>query len=219
MLFSAEPEALGLSERWSFGPSRSWALAAALALSCPARGAGPTAPPVLPPSIGAQRLQSLLQDFVDKAYQKAFRHLGDERDFDHGHFLFASQAPEAPPVAILYHTQELAFYAAARSGYEWLDPDGRNWIQWLSDGRIENARGYLRPGPRRAASFDEQTLERHHTILAEMLEPKAFGASSALRSRQVVFTRSTCPAAEATPDILQIRLPASERVCLTLSAF
>lgn len=166
----------------------------------------------------APKLQALLQSFVDKTYLKAFRHLGDERDFDHGHFLFASGAPGAAPVAILYHTQELAYYAAAGSAYAWLDPNGRNWIQWLSDGRVENARRYLSadPGP---LPFDPAALKSHHTILAEMLDPSAFGTRR-LVSRQVVFTRESCPSRVDPSSTLVIRMPGGpRRVCLSLSEY
>lgn len=208
-----EPE--GPRRRRSLGPA-ALALAAALLLARPAQA--PASPSALPPRVDAARLQALLQSFVDKTYLKAFRHLGDERDFDHGHFLFASAAPGAAPVAILYHTQELAYYAAKGSAYAWLDPEGRNWIQWLSDGRVENARRYLsaHPGP---LPVDPRALSRHHTILAAMLEPSAFGARRLL-ARQVVFSREACPARLDRSSTLVIRLPgAARRVCLSLSEY
>jgi hypothetical protein len=156
----------------------------------------------------------LLQSFVDRAYLKAFRHLGDERDFDHGHFLYASD--DGPPVAILYHTQELAYYAKPRGPFGWLDPDGRNWVQWLSDGRVENARRYRRSRFGPAVLAELAALERHHTILADMLDPAAFGARI-LRARQIVFTRASC--AGPAEGRLSIRLPRAGRVCLALSEY
>jgi hypothetical protein len=173
----------------------------------------------LPRAVGRERLQALLQSFVDKAYGKAFRHLGEERDFDHGHFLFASQDPDAAPVAILYHTQELAYYAKPGSGYGWLDPEGRNWVQWLSDGRVENAKDLARADQPSGLPVSPEELKSHHTILAEMLQPARFGAAAglrALRSRQVVFTKTACSAAAGQ---LTIRLPDASRVCLALSEY
>jgi len=201
--------------RRSLGPA-AWLLCATLLVAGPAHA--PAAPSAPPPPVSASRLQSLLQRFVDQTYLKAFRHLGDERDFDHGHFLFASADPGAAPVAILYHTQELAYYAAAGSAYGWLDPDGRNWIQWLKDGRVENARRYLSPNPE-PLPYDPQALKSHHTILAEMLEPSAFGGRL-LRSRQIVFTRQSCPSRLDPSSMLVIRMPgAGRRVCLSLSQY
>jgi hypothetical protein len=172
---------------------------------------------VLPRAIGRERLQALLQLFVDTKYGKAFRHLGEERDFDHGHFLFASDDADAAPVAILYHTQELAFYAEPKSEYGWLNPEGRNWIQWLSDGRVENAARLQRADPPRGLPASLEELRAHHTILAEILEPARFGAAGlrALRSRQVVFTKAACVAGS-----LRVRVPSSaEPVCLALSEY
>jgi hypothetical protein len=224
------------------GPSRALLLAAALAVFGPSRAATgqPTAvraaagaavravlpaqdlprlPSLaLPRMVGKERLQALLQAFVDRAYGKAFRHLGEERDFDHGHFLFASDAPDAAPVAILYHTQELAYYEPPRSDYGWLDPEARNWVQWLDDGRIENAKGLQSADAPRGLPVDEAALRSHHTILAQMLRPGLFGGH-APRSRQVVFTKAPCPAAGSDPSLMEVRLPSAERVCLSLSEY
>jgi hypothetical protein len=200
---------VGLSRPRSLGP--------ALVLLCAlARPAASGALAALPPRVDRARLQALLQSFVDRTYLKAFRHLGDERDFDHGHFLYKADGEDSGPVAILYHTQELALYAAPRSGYGWLDPEGRNWVQWLSDGRVENARRYRRASFGPAVLAELAALERHHTILADMLDPAAFGAR-VLRARQVVFTRTACGAAR--DDRLAILLPRSGRVCLALSEY
>ena len=192
------------------------ARAALPAQKLPGMGALP-----LPRAVGREKLQALLQAFVDKAYGKAFRHLGEERDFDHGHFIFASQDPDAAPVAILYHTQELAYYAKPGSGYGWIDPEKRNWIQWLSDGRVENAKALERPDPPSSLPVSPEELKSHHTILAEMLQPARFGAAAglrALRSRQVVFTKTPCDAAAAGGP-LRIRLPDASSVCLALSEY
>ncbi len=180
----------------------------------------PAAPAAaLPARFDTRRLQTMLQAFVDRAYLRAFRHLGDEKDFDHGHFLFASDAPDAPPVAILYHTQELAYYAAAGSAYAWLDPEGRNWIQWLSDGRIENARLRLSAVAPEALPVDPAALRAHHTILPEMLNASAFGAKR-LFSRQIVFTQEACPSDPDPASTLFIHLPgAPRRLCLALSEY
>ena len=150
----------------------------------------------------AARLQGYLQRFADGAYLKSFRHLGEERDFDHGHLLFADSKE---PVAILYHTQELAYY-----DHSWLDPEGRNWVQWLSDGRVENAKRYERRGPMPALPAPLEALRAHKTVLPEMLEPSAFGARR-LTSRQVVFTRAACGGAT-----ISVRLR-GRRVCLSVN--
>src|SRR5579883_2361757 len=139
------------------------ALAAAPARAQPFSALG------LPKSVTKPLLQGLLQSFVDHEYRKAFRHLGDERDFDHGHLLFAPGSDK--PVAVLYHTQELAVYQPSASPFTFLDPRGRNWLQWVGDGRIANASGFLRKGFPRGASWDLfvaedlPVLEAHHTIL------------------------------------------------------
>lgn len=62
-------------------------------------------------------LRTRLQQFVALNYQRAFRYLGDRADFFHGHFLFSEPQLHGPtpsnfqkPLAILYHTQEEAYY-------------------------------------------------------------------------------------------------------------
>lgn len=178
----------------------------------------------LPQALGKPVLQNLLQSFVDLTYLKSFRHLGDERDFDHGHLLFSS-GPKPQPVAILYHTQELALDETGE--YAYIDAEGRNWLQWLKTGAIENANRYARrsyPRSARWALFEKLELpglKRHRTLTGAMLDPDLLGVELSPDSFQWVFTRVACPAAdEGAPDaaLIGIRLPTKERVCLALSA-
>lgn len=176
----------------------------------------------LPEALRPAELQELLQSFVDKVYLKGFRHLGDERDFDHGHVLYDDSGR---PLAILYHTQELARGRPLGSAFAYVDAGARNWIQWLSDGRVENAARYKRRDYPRTAQWDWfrtaelPALESHHTILDKMLDPSRVAIDVA-RTRQWVFTRVPC-ADHAPPPRgadLRIVLPTRETVCLALSA-
>jgi hypothetical protein len=174
----------------------------------------------LPASLTKDKLKGLLQRFIDAGYQRSFLHLGEERDFDHGHLLFSAATRE--PIAILYHTQETA---AASAGSARLDPRGRNWLQWLSDGRVENAARYVRASYPRSAEWDWfvakmlPELLRRHTILDKMLDPTRIGADPA-RTVQWEFTRVDCgPAArEDASSVIGVTLPDRTPVCLALSA-
>lgn len=174
----------------------------------------------LPSSVSRARLQGLLQGFVDRAYLKGFRHLGDERDFDHGHFLYGAD-PERP-VAILYHTQELAHLEKRGGEFGYLDFDSRNWIQWIGRGEVENARRYLRSEYPRGGSWDwfvQRKLPDYAargTIVDKMLDP-ALGLT---QGRQWEFSRVPCAGLERDPDAAAIRveLPAGRAVCLWLGA-
>ena len=170
------------------------------------------------------RMQGLLQRFVDKLYLKAFRHLEYERDFDHGHVLYAPASKT--PVAILYHTQGLAQDEPAGSDFGFLDPGARNWIQWMDRDGIENADRYQRASFPDTASwrwFQAErlpSLRRYHTILDKMLDPERVGAETS-DSRQLVFTRFDCaspPAPRPGHAPIDIRLPTGEKICLALSA-
>lgn len=193
---------------------RSAVLAAALAAAAPAQAA--RLPLRLPAGLDRSGLERLLQSFVDGKYGSAFRHLGDERDFDHGHILFA---PDGRPRAVLYHTQELALYETAESGFGWLDPQGRNWLQWLDDGKVENANAYVRASYPDGAEWDWfrykelPALVEHHTVLPKMLDGARLGLDVS-RAEQWVFTRASC--AEG-PAAMRVSLPTGERVCLSLS--
>jgi hypothetical protein len=176
----------------------------------------------LPDALSKPRLQSLLQTFVDSGYGRCFRHLGDERDFDHGHVLI--DARTRAPIAILYHTQELAAEASA-ADYGYVDPDGRNWLQWLDGRGIENARSYERASYPRSGSWDWfvarelPKLRERHTITDKMLDPTRLGSELA-QSLQWTFTRTACPG--AGPDdasrVMRVTLPDRTPVCLALSA-
>jgi hypothetical protein len=168
-----------------------------------------------PPAFSKVEFQGLLQRFVNEQYLKSFRHLGEERDFDHGHLLFDSRSTQRP-VAILYHTQELTTDSA-------LNPEDRNWLQWVDRGNIENAIRYERKSYPRTAAWqwfqqrELAALRRHHTILDKMLDPELLGADVS-DSRQWVFDRVDCAAPPApASDVMQITLPSGSTVCLNLS--
>ena len=190
----------------------------AVLLFCwPLLGAGIGPKPMLP--VPKMEFQALLQKFVDQMYMKGFRHLGDERDFDHGHFLYNG---ESKAIAILYHTQELADQNTADSGFGYIDPSGRNWIQWLGEGRIENAQRYLRKTYPATATwdwfreFELPGLSKHHTILDKMLDPSLVSLD-VTKTSQWVFTKIPCAQAPSAGDEIQILLPTNEKVCLVLS--
>lgn len=186
--------------------------------AAPARASAPAG------GIEPARMQALLQSFVDKLHMKAFRHLGDERDFDHGHVLYAPGTKT--PVAILYHTQELAQDEPAGSEYGLLDAGARNWIQWVDRGVIENASRYERrefPDSAYWRWFQAErvpVLKQYHTIVDKMLDPARLGADTS-DSLQLEFTRVDCASRPAPPpgrQPIDVRLPTGERVCLSLGA-
>lgn len=170
--------------------------------------------------VGKDRFQALLQTFVAQAYQKDFRHLGDERDFDHGHILSGA---DGSPVAIMWHTQELALYEPAGGEFGYVNPEGRNWLQWIADGRIENADRYQRTAYPAGASWDWfqsselPALRKNHTILDKMLDPALLSVDPA-KTVQYVFTRVDC-GASSSPNgpPMRIVLPTREAVCLSLA--
>jgi hypothetical protein len=176
--------------------------------------------PGLAIEVGKGQFQALLQTFVEKSYQKGFRHLGDERDFDHGHVL---SGQDGAPVAIMWHTQELALYEPAGGEFGYVDPGGRNWLQWISDGRIENADRYERKSyPATAAwdwfrASDLPGLRKNRTILDKMLDPGRVSIDPA-KTVQYVFTRVECGRASPAPDSeMRVLLPTREAVCLSLA--
>jgi hypothetical protein len=123
-------------------------------------------------------------------------------------------------VAILYHTQELAG-DHANDDFRYINPEARNWIQWISDGHIENAALYLRAQYPATATWDYfralelPALQARHTVLPKMLDPK-LGVDAA-KTQQWVFTKVSCGAA-ASADEMRVVLPTKEEVCLSLSA-
>ncbi len=158
---------------------------------------------------GAGELGSLLQEFVDRGFGRSFRELGVERDFDHGHLLFAEG--EERPFAVLYHTQELGAVPGA-------DPAARNWLQMIGSRRVEDARRFLRASYPRDAYwewFRARELPRYRekgTIVWEMLDPGLLGARVA-SARQWEFSRTSC---RSSRD-LAIRVPGRGPVCLKSS--
>lgn len=147
----------------------------------------------LPNQFTLPRLQSLLNQFSKEAYGKAFRSIGVEEDFFHGHVLFERTLHKGQmvlsPKAILYHTQEDAHKAhwekSVDPKYDYLDITTRNWIQWLTDeasidgSTIENARDYLDFAQKEPSQFFDEKAEPqkelHYTIHAKNLDAHKLG--------------------------------------------
>ena len=124
----------------------------------------------------------------------------------------------------MWHTQELALYEPAGGEFGYLNPRGRNWLQWLSDGRIENADRFQRKSYPSGPAWDWfrvselPGLQRNHTILDKMLDPELLAIDPA-KTVQYVFTRIDCGRASLEPGSADMRvvLPTREAVCLSLS--
>ena len=174
----------------------------------------------LPTQVGLDEMQSLLQRFVDETYPTAFRLLGDSRDFDHGHFLYAENLPtNRKPFAVLWHTQERGLCKGMQFQF---DPTARNWIQWLDPKRpLQNAIKYKRraypatPAWRALVELRLSDAEECHTIHPEMLDPEALGLRVASTS-QWSFTKKDCE--EIKDNRIDISLPPNgARICLEVS--
>lgn len=159
----------------------------------------------------SKELEALVQSFAHAHYQKSFRYLGDENDFDHGHFLFAPGAER--PSAILYHTQEMApTYRRLKPGgkYDYIDAEGRNWIQFIDrPERIVNAQEFLKDGLREHPRFRE-----YRTITDKMLDQERLGMKIE-RTVQWVFNQTDCD--ERNGQLLVIRLGSGQAACLRSS--
>lgn len=158
----------------------------------------------LPPRLDEARLRGLLQTFVNDGWGRRFESLGAEEDFDHGHLLLDAATGE--PVAILYHTRELAVPAPAE----------RSWIQWFDGRGVENAARYERASYPSSASWDwfvARDLPRfksRNTVVEKMLDPARMGVEFA-PGPQWTFTRSACGEG---PGRFSISLPDRSSVCL-----
>ncbi|MBI3564892.1 MAG: hypothetical protein HY079_06840 [Elusimicrobia bacterium] len=166
-----------------------------------------------PRDLPKERLRGLLQSFADAGWDRRFRRLGDEDDFDHGHLLI--DARSGRPRAILYHTQELVADA----------PEGRNWLQWLDGRGIEDARAYERAAYPRSGAWDWfvardlPRLRARGTVLDKMLDPVRLGFEPGA-GRQWTFTRVACGSAAEDPSSSVLRVSRSDGspVCLALGA-
>jgi hypothetical protein len=196
----------------------------------------------LPHALTRAQVQALVQRFVDAKHGKAFRHLGDDQDFDHGHLLFKDKQG-GRPVAVLFHTQERASrWSSEDPGgkYDYVDKKGRNWIVWLDpDKPIENARDYERaaypdtPEWREWVKLHLEMYQGAFTITYDMLDPKKLGVDPDLGfpskrlNDQFNFHRTDCARLpRPLPEdkaFIEVLLPAAspgaarERVCLALT--
>jgi hypothetical protein len=168
----------------------------------------------LPPEFTSERLELLLNRFSEKTHSKAFRFIGVEEDFFHGHVLFERKLHEGQmrlhPRAILYHTQEDAHKAhwekLVDPKYDYLNVTTRNWIQWLSDEpsqdglKITNAREYLDVNQKDPAQFfdehAEPQKELHYTIHAKNLDPHKLGFILAGELQFEFYLEKTSPYGE-----------------------
>lgn len=179
-----------------------------------------------PKEFNKKRLALLLQKAVDKMYLKGFRYLGDTNDFDHGHILFVLDKSSLPKaVAILYHTQEQAYdyhEKEPESKYDYLNPNARNWIQWLDmPEKVENARQYERTVYPFGAEWDSYkaysvpAFKRHFTVHQFMLDPKFLGGEVAF-AIQWGFYKIDSPIKNQNSNVIKIKLPRNNSVSLAL---
>jgi len=171
-----------------------------------------------PAALSKDEFESLLQRFVDEQHRKSFMLLGDEKDFDHGHFLYSARSSDRP-LAILYHTQELTRYPS-------INHKDRNFIQWVDSGLINNAARYQRLTYTKKdkdywqMQAELEALRENDTILDKMLDPERLGWKIA-ESKQWVFKRVDCgkkpPGFDA--NLIQVTMPAGNTACLTLSNY
>lgn len=181
----------------------------------------------VPPELDEKRIEKLLQAFTDATHGKAFRYLGVEHDFFHGHILYDADKKAR---AILYHTQEDAYDAHWRGTvdkkFDYVNVTTRNWIQWLDAGeKIENARVYQDPRWRPAAQFwDEKAAPQenlHYTIHSHEMDPEKLGFR-VVEMMSLNFYEDDC--AGPRDDYyrmrrgpIQVRVPKQGEVCLSLS--
>ena len=162
--------------------------------------------------VPAERLQEYLQRFVSQVYGRAIENIGVPEDFDHGHLLYRQGRDGRPaPFAILYHLQEDA--SLAEEFQRRLDPDSRNWLQWIDSPErpAENARAYARQ--KQPAAF--RSFAEANTIISLMLDPQLLGGQ-VVRDAQWSFRRADCGADHAYD--FEVRLPSSEALCLRLNS-
>jgi len=175
-----------------------------------------------PKEFSKDRLQRLLQRVVDTVYMKGFRYLGEQADFNHGHILFVS----GNPVAILYHTQENAYYDHRNkpgSKYDYLNKSTRNWIQWLGNpDLVENANKYERTAYpdtlvwERFIRYSVPVFRDHYTITPPMLNPEFLGGEVTFEL-QWRFTKTTPNATRPSDsNVVNVILPTGEIVFLIL---
>ena len=166
--------------------------------------------------ISAQKLQLLLQRFIDSQFEKAFRYIGDKNDFFHGHLLFTDDLPldkegRLEPFAILYHTQEDAHEHHLRDPggpYDYLNPHTRSWVQMIDSqdkqsGPIFNAFQLMFdffPNDADSHSSLNATKERY-TVFTTQLDTNKFPAAyrrNIVGQMQIEFYESNCEP-EANP--------------------
>lgn len=198
----------------------------------------------LPSAFSLSRVERLLQTVVTRLHGKAFRYLGVDEDFFHGHLLFEETKTESghrlTPRAILYHTQEEAHAAHWRGTvdkkYDYLDVTTRNWIQWLSDEeekdgeRLENARIYFQreqTNPRydwhqfwKEGAEPEERF--YYTVHDRRLDPQRLGFK-VYGALQFEFYRTDCDSLGENPygmwrGPIRVLLPNGKKTCLKVGA-
>lgn len=155
-----------------------------------------------PSELSRDFLKRMLQSFHDQHRGRAFRALGDARDFNHGHIVTDGTTVGA----LLLHTQEQAKNAPPGSPFSYLDSGQRNWLVYLREPdkfiNAESLRYRDRPADwperwERHTTFDDYVY-KYKTVTVMMLDPAKTGiaARSFLESEkgeQLNFNKASCP--------------------------
>jgi hypothetical protein len=183
-------------------------------------------------NVERDEVQKAIQMMVDLHLGNAFRDLGDERDFYHGHMLVeapegtkkmnATKLPNAQPFAILFHTQENYSRKDTKTQktiYEYFAPEERNWLAFLKPTlKIENANQYKNAN--QPSRFSVYEVAR--TINIEMLDPKLLKKKVADYGRfgQFQFKETKCrhlpENLRQVGNLIEINIPNHKTICLEL---
>ncbi|OYZ18966.1 MAG: hypothetical protein B7Y39_12690 [Bdellovibrio sp. 28-41-41] len=156
----------------------------------------------LPKELTREFLTINIQYYYNQYNGVTFRHLGDWRDFDHGHLL---KDPTNRLRGVLFHTQERGNLFALDSRFHFINKELRNWLLFIDRPLMfENAIKYkydFKPSFWNAEYEKNVTWKQYEdagTVVELMLDPNKTGFNiqpfmSKEKTEQFYFKKAICP--------------------------
>lgn len=178
----------------------------------------------LPNELSRSFLTMNLQSFYDQYYNVSFKHIGDWRDFDHGHLLKDATGALR---GVLFHTQERASLAKPDSDYTFIDKSKRNWLLFTHRPfefhnaykfRFTQRPAFWNQEYEKNVSWDEYA--QAGTVVELMLDPEKIGFKivpfmSLDKTEAFYFKKAKCPdIIKYESNIIEIKNHQGQRECL-----
>lgn len=170
------------------------------------------------------QFKKILAEASKQLYAKAYKYLGEEKDFFHGHVLYPVDSypsddimrkrvkPGTAPISILWHTQE----SAGDGLMEYVDKHARNWLQSIPQpADVQNACLFQKD-----RSTEYPCGNDAFTLFPNEISIRGQDVDEGQDAQEINFARVNCSQVNETPhNNVFILDQSNEKLCLVVVGY